>query len=91
MTALIDRHFHIDPDASAHDLLNAASEWLQYTRRLNRLLIDLVREAGGVDGKRMTYALESVDALMSIGMRCAAEAHGKMLWERFCSVPDAPS
>ncbi|HEY4294793.1 hypothetical protein [Luteibacter sp.] len=91
MNALIDRHFHIDPDTSAHDLLNAANEWLQYTQRLNRLLIDLVREAGGVEGKRMTYALETVDALMSIGMRCAAEAHGRMVWEQSRSVADFSS
>jgi len=89
MTALIDRHFHIDPDTSAHDLLNAASEWLQYAHRLNRLLIDLVAESDGVAGERVADALETADALMSIGTRCVAQAHERMVWHQSRTMPDA--
>jgi len=89
MTALIDRHFHIDPDTSAHDLLNAANEWLQYTHRLNRLLIDLVGESDGVSGERLAHALETADALMSIGTRCVAEAHERMVWEQSRTIAGA--
>ncbi|MGF6709314.1 hypothetical protein QFZ41_000278 [Luteibacter sp. W1I16] len=42
------RHY-IDPEASAHDLRNDATEWLQCGRGLTGLLAGLVHESDTVD------------------------------------------
>lgn len=74
------RH-HTDPDATAHDLLNSATEWLQYARGLTDLLSDLVHESDTVDCRRMALSLEAIAAVMQLGVQCVAQAHVRMIWE----------
>lgn len=74
--------YHADPEATAHDLMNEATEWLQYARGLTGLLSDLIHEADAVDCQRMALGLEAVGALMHMGIQCTAQAHVRMCWER---------
>jgi len=73
--------YHVDPETTAHDLMNAATEWLQYARGLAGLLADLVHEADTVDCQRMALGLEAIGALTQMGVQCTAEAHVRMCWE----------
>ncbi|HVI54701.1 MAG TPA: hypothetical protein VM621_06580 [Luteibacter sp.] len=54
--------YYPDPDASAHDLLNDAAEFLQYARGLTELLAELVHESDAVDCGRMALSLDAVAA-----------------------------
>jgi hypothetical protein len=74
--------YHVDPEATAHDLMNAATEWLQYARGLAGLLADLVHEADTVDCQRMALGLEAIGALARMGAQCTAQAHVRMCWEQ---------
>lgn len=73
--------YPIDPEASSHDLLNGAIEWLQYARGLSELLADLVHESDTVDCRRMALSLEAIGALTNLGVQCTAQAHARMSWE----------
>ncbi|MDQ0011552.1 hypothetical protein J2T07_003766 [Luteibacter jiangsuensis] len=75
------RHY-IDPEASAHDLLNDATEWLQYARGLTGFLADLVHESDSVDCARLALSLEAIGGLMHMGVQCTAHAHARMSWEQ---------
>jgi hypothetical protein len=72
----------IDPEASAHDLMNDATEWLQYSRGLTELLGDLLHEADAVDMQKVALAFEAIGAMTHMGVRCAAEAHARMAWSK---------
>lgn len=72
--------YHADPEATAHALLNEATEWLQFARGLTGLLADLIHEADTVDCKRMALGLEAIGALTNMGVQCAAQAHVRMCW-----------
>jgi hypothetical protein len=74
--------YYADPDASAHDLLNTAAELLEYARGLTELLAEFVHESDTVDCRRMALSLDAVAALTQMGAHCAAEAHGRLAWER---------
>jgi len=78
-----DRHasYPIDPETSVHDLLNDATEWLQYARGLTGLLADLIHEADSVDCGRMALVLEAIGALTHVGVKCTAEAHARLCWK----------
>lgn len=69
---------HIDPNATAHDLLNDATEWLQYGKGLTELLADLMHEAESVRCRKMALALESIAAMNDMGVQCLAEAHARV-------------
>jgi hypothetical protein len=71
---------YIDPQASPHDLLNEATEWLQYSRGLTDLLADFVEEADAVDMRKVALSLEAIAAMLHIGVRCTTEAHARMSW-----------
>jgi hypothetical protein len=71
-----ERTFH--PDATPHDLLNRASEWLQYARGTMQLLADLIHEAESVDCLKLGLALEGLATMTRMGASCAAEAHARM-------------
>jgi hypothetical protein len=71
----------INADATAHGLLNEATEWLQYSRGLTDLLAELVHESDTIDCRRMALGLEAVSALTRMGLQCAAHAHTRMTWE----------
>lgn len=73
--------YHADPEATAHDLMNASVQWLQYARGLTGLLADLIHEADAVDCQRMALGLEAIAALTHMGVQCAAQAHVRMSWE----------
>ena len=65
-------------DANAHELLNEATEWLQYARNVTQMLAELVHESDGVDCARLSMTLEAIGAMTHRGIRCAAEARGRM-------------
>jgi len=71
-----------EPETSTHDLLNQATEWMQYARGLTELLAELVHESDTVDCRRMAIGLEAISALTRLGARCTAEAHARITWER---------
>lgn len=75
------RNLGINADATAHGLLNEATEWLQYSRGLTDLLAELVHESDTIDCRRMALGLEAVSALTRMGLQCAAHAHAHMTWE----------
>jgi len=74
-------HYHIDPEATSHDLMNEATEWLQYARSLTRLLSDFIHEADTLDCGRVSHGLEAIGALMHMGIQCTAQAHARACWE----------
>lgn len=74
-----------DAYANPHDLLNEATEWLQYARGLTQLVSELVHEADTVDCQRMSLGLDGIGALIRMGLRCTADAHARMSWERATS------
>lgn len=73
--------YHVDPETSAHELMNAATDWLQLARGLTGLLADLVHEADTVDCQRVAIGLEAIGALVLMGVQCTAQAHVKVCWE----------
>jgi len=74
--------YHVDPETTAHDLMNAATEWLQLSRGLTALLADLIHEADTVDCQRMALGLEAIGALTLMGVQCTAQAHVRMCWQQ---------
>lgn len=75
-------HYHADPEATPHDLLNEATEWMQYARGLSALLADLIHEADAVDCKQVAHGLEAIGALAHMGVQCTAQAHVRLCWEQ---------
>ena len=74
--------YHIDPEATSHDLMNEATEWLQYARSLTRLLADFIHESDAIDCQRVAHGLEAIGALTHMGVQCTAQAHVRMCWEK---------
>ena len=72
----------MDTEESAHDLMNEATEWLQYARGLTELLAELVHESDTIDCRRMALGLEAVSAITRMGLQCTAHAHARMSWEK---------
>ncbi|MEX1827707.1 hypothetical protein JNG39_08465 [Luteibacter sp. CQ10] len=66
-------------EASAHELLNEATEWLQYARGMTQLLAEWVEEVEVVDRGKMVLALGAIEAMTSHGVACAAQAHVRVL------------
>ncbi len=87
--------YHVDPEASVHDLLNGATEWLQYARGLSELLSDLVHESDTVDCRRLALSLEAIGALTHLAVQFTAQAHARLCWEQarptYVSDPDSAS
>ena len=77
---------HVDPDASVHDLLNDATEWLQFARGVTELLADFVHESDVVDCRRMALSLEAVAAMTQVGVQSAAAAHARITLETRAKV-----
>ena len=73
-----DRHAGCapNPDASVHDLLKDATEWLQYSRGLTELLADLLHEAESANFLRVALGLEAIGALTQGGVG-APRRHGR--------------
>lgn len=72
----------VDLDASTHDLLSDATEWLQYAGGLTELIAELVHESDTVDCGHMALALDAIAAVTRTGLQCAAHAHARLSWER---------
>jgi len=72
----------VDPDTTTHELLNEATEWLQYARGLTELLAELVHESDTFDCRRMALGLEGIGAMTRMGLRCTARAHARISWEK---------
>ena len=81
MSGTRERSFGPDPDASAHDLMNDATEVLQHARGLASLLANLIHESEARDRKGMVSAWEAIEILTYIGVQCAAQGHARMVWE----------
>jgi len=64
-----------ESNVSTHELLNEATEWLQYARGVTQLLAQWVEEVETVDRGRMVLALGAIEAMTSGGVACAARAH----------------
>jgi len=77
---------HVDPDASVHDLLNDATEWLQFARGVTELLAEFVYESDTVDCRRMALSLEAVAAMTQAGVQAAAAAHACITLETRAKV-----
>jgi len=76
---------HTNPDATSHDLLNEATEWLQYAYAMTSMLSEIVSAADVeniVSHPRLAAALDGIGAMTNLGMLCAAEAHTRMCWEQ---------
>ena len=67
--------------ATAHELLNEATEWLQYACGISELLAELIHESDSVDCQRMALALEGIGKITRTGAQRAAQAHAMFHWE----------
>lgn len=75
----------IDPHATPDDLLNAATEWLQYARGTTALIAALIGDIEMQDVvhyPRLIIALEGISAMTTLGVQCAAQAHSTLRWEQ---------
>jgi hypothetical protein len=71
-----------DAHTDTHDLLNQATEWMQYARGLIELLAELVHESDTVDCRRMALGLEAIASLTRLAAQRTAEVHARLSWER---------
>jgi hypothetical protein len=71
-----------DTQIDTHDLLNEATEWMQYARGLIELLAELVHESDAVNCGRMALGLEAIASLTRLAAQRTAEAHARISWER---------
>ena len=77
-----------NPGATAHDLMNDATEWLQYARGVSSLLASLIYEAEEVRCKDVASALDAIEAMTHMGLQCATQAHTRMVWDQTPPVTD---
>lgn len=73
--------YPLDPEATTHDLLNGAVEWLSYARTLSEFLADLIHESDAVECGRVALSLEAIASLVQMGVQCTAQAHARITWE----------
>ena len=80
----IIRHtrYFSDPKAEPDELLNDATEWLQYAYNAIKLLAELVHERGSIDAHRLPIMLDGIAAFIEMGTRCATQAHLRLQWQR---------
>ncbi|UPG95390.1 hypothetical protein [Luteibacter aegosomatissinici] len=69
-------------EPSAHELLNEATQWLQYARGVTSLLADLIHEADEVDGKQVALSMEAIAAITHLGTDLVGQAHAQWHWQR---------
>lgn len=79
---MMHSNHHIEPDATVHDLMNEATQWLQYAKGVTTLLAELVHESDSIDCARVSLAMEAIGAMMQMGLQCATEAHARTCWEK---------
>ena len=83
-------HYFSDPEAGADQLLNDATEWLQYACNALKLLAELVDEHRAIDTHRLQIMLEGIAAFVDMGTRCAAQAHLRMQWQQVQAEVELP-
>jgi len=66
-------------DVNAHELLNEATEWLQYSRGVTQLLAELVHESEDLDCAQMSLALDAIGAMTQRGIWCLAEGRAGLI------------
>nr|WP_063574401.1 hypothetical protein [Luteibacter rhizovicinus] len=69
----------METDANAHELLNEATEWLQYSRGVTQLLAELVHESEDLDCAQMSLALDAIGAMTQRGLWCLAEGRAGLV------------
>ena len=69
-------------EVSVHELMNDATEWLQYAQRLTGFVSEVAEEAVELEGKEMANVLVVVDALLRRGLDCAMRAHTQWVREQ---------
>ncbi|MEX1826343.1 hypothetical protein [Luteibacter sp. CQ10] len=74
--------FGLMAEATTDELLNDATEWLQYAKALTELLGEIVGDSDILDRRRLMLTLGAVDVLTDIGMRCAMQAHARVQWDK---------
>ncbi|UPG95094.1 hypothetical protein [Luteibacter aegosomatissinici] len=67
-----------DNEPSPHELLNEATEWLQYSRGVTATLSDLVHEADSVDCRQMSLSLDAISAMTQAALHLVSEAHAQL-------------
>jgi hypothetical protein len=67
--------------ATAHELLNEATEWLQYACGISELLAELIHESDSVDCQRVALALEAIGKITRMGVERTAQAHAVLHWD----------
>ncbi|NID16654.1 hypothetical protein [Luteibacter yeojuensis] len=72
----------IDPDTTTHDLLNSATELVQYAGGLIAMLAALVHEGEKIDSQNMAFALEGAEVLTKLGVQCVSHAHASVAMDR---------
>jgi hypothetical protein len=77
-TSISDRASKAVPsEPSLHELLNEATEWLQYSRGVTATLSDLVHEADDLDCKQMSLSLDAIAAMTQAALHLVSEAHAQ--------------
>ena len=82
MNATNERAPVVESDRSVHELMNDATEWLQYAQRLTGFVSELIEDAGELKGKEMAAVLMVIDALMRRGLDCAMQAHTQLVQQQ---------
>jgi hypothetical protein len=77
-----DRTHIVNPDASFHDLMNGATEWLNYAQRLTSFLSEVIDDVDDLQGKEVAMVLMVIEALTQRGLDCAMQAHSQMAREQ---------
>jgi hypothetical protein len=72
--------YYADPNASPHDLLSDATEWLQYARHTIGVLAELIEGADVPDTHRLSIMLDGISAMTNMGLRCMALAQARVQW-----------
>ena len=75
-----NNELELDPGATPHDLLNLATEWLQYSKGMTELLAELVHESDKLNPQQMAMGLEAVGKMTNTGLQCVTTAHTRMQW-----------
>lgn len=74
--------FHIDPDASAHELLNSAIEWQQYIHGIAAFIAELVHDADALKVRHVALALRTISSIAKLSVEATEQAHAQMCQEQ---------
>jgi hypothetical protein len=89
MNSTNERTLVAHPDASVHELMNGATEWLQYAQRLTGFMSEVIENADELQAKEVANALMVIDALLRRGLDFALQAHTQMVREQLHAATGA--